>query len=65
MIGSEHVQSKKLAQVEEEKEIFSKELIGRNNEIVAMKQHAVGLQKRIDSHICVVIVPEHSQNPSG
>jgi len=37
MLGSEHVQSKELTQVEEEKDILSKELIDRKNEIVALK----------------------------
>ena len=38
MLVIEHAQSKELAQVEEEKEILAKELIERNNEIVALKQ---------------------------
>jgi len=35
MPASEHVQSKELAQVEEEKEMLAKEIIDKNNEVVA------------------------------
>ena len=59
MPSSEHVQSKDISQVEEEKDILAKELIERNNEIMSLKQHVGELQMRIDSHICAVILPEN------
>lgn len=62
MSGSEHVQSKDLAQVEEENDILAKDLIDRNNEILALKQQEAKLKKRIDSNICVVIMVEYPQN---
>lgn len=58
MSGSEHVQTKELAQVKMEKEKLMKELVDISDEILALKQTVVKLQEKINSHVCVVVVPE-------
>jgi len=39
-------------------------MIKRNNEIVSLNKYETKLQLRIDTHICVVLVPENHQNPT-
>lgn len=45
--------------MENEKETLAMELIERNNEVVALKVKVARLQQNIDSHICVVDVPNN------
>ncbi len=62
MPAREHVQSRELTHVEEEKQILAKEMIDQNNKVVDLRKQVAELQQKIDSHICAVLVPENPHN---
>jgi len=52
MLVVEHVKTRELAQVENEKEIMAKELIQRNDDAVSLKVWVTELQQQIVLCLC-------------
>jgi len=42
-----------------------KELRDNKDKILALEKTLIELDKKIDSHVCIVVVPEDPQNPTN
>lgn len=56
MPGDEHIPTKALARVDMEKENLMKELVESKDEVLALEETMTDLQRKIDSHVCTVVV---------
>lgn len=59
----EPVMALDVAQVDKEKEILTKELMERNNEVGFLKELNISLQQKLDTHVCTILVQLDSKDP--
>ena len=63
--AGEHPMDVEVAQVEVEKEQLLQDLLQKNEEISKLKEMNDMLQKKLDSHVCTIVVSSDSEGPTA